>query len=176
MCAKAEVSSLETAVLVPERDDTVHLIRHGGIVARAISPAPRDRWRDILASDPDAEISQSPEWLDGIVAAGGLIDCSCLYDFGGGREVVFAMAARSGRPAWSTTGGSWPERWGDGGAVVRGGNLREHEIQFLFEELRSHGWLRAHISPPFSSSAIWDAAAPSWAIRSRHTNQRVDLS
>ena len=42
------------------------------------SPAPRDVWEAILKSDPDAQVYQSPAWLDCVCAMGVYEDASCL--------------------------------------------------------------------------------------------------
>ncbi len=40
-------------------------------------PAPRDVWREVLAADPDAVVTQSPEWTDAL-ATRGYTDASRL--------------------------------------------------------------------------------------------------
>src|SRR6185295_9127208 len=59
------------------------------------SPAPRGAWDDVLAADPFALVTQSPEWLAGHCALGGYEDASLLFERADGRRVVLPMARRS---------------------------------------------------------------------------------
>ena len=51
-----------------------------------VTPAPREAWQAAYEADPEALVTQSPEWLDCICAVGAYEDASRLYDFGGGRH------------------------------------------------------------------------------------------
>ena len=72
---------------------------------RVQSPAPRDVWRELLATDPNALFFHSPEWIDQVCAAGGYQDASRLYE----TRTGWASAAAASAP--------YPVRW----AVLRTG-------------------------------------------------------
>lgn len=118
------------------------------------SPAPRDVWRATLARDPDALVSQSPEWLD-CMCSFGYADASRLYTTPRGTNVVVPMA-RSVRP--------WPGRfaaresfgpsWGMGGAISDG-PVAPAEWRAVLSELRAHPSISTRIRPNPLHAGAW---------------------
>ena len=43
-----------------------------------VTPAPRAAWRAVHEADPDALVSQTPDWLDCICSVAGFVDASRL--------------------------------------------------------------------------------------------------
>ncbi len=127
-----------------------------------VSPAPRSVWGELLASDPGAMPSQTPEWLDVACRQGGWRDASRLYELGSGRAVVLPLAERRyGR--W-TVRASLPRRWDAGGLVAAGG-VRPDEVAAVLRELAADRGRRTFVRPGFSQAAAWAAAWDSVAAR-----------
>ena len=57
-------------------------------IVQAVSPAPRDRWRRVMAADPHAMVTQSPEWVDVMTATSNRRDASIWFKTADGRELV----------------------------------------------------------------------------------------
>ncbi len=140
-----------------------------------VSPAPREVWREVLAADPDAVATQTPEWLDALCAHTGRTDASRLYETDTGRRLVLPLAAR-------TVGGvrvaeeSWPYAWGYGGALVDGGALRPDEAATVLADLHRRRRIRTTITPAPQVAASWEAAAGPAIQRIPHRSQVVDLT
>jgi hypothetical protein len=102
---------------------------------RVVSPAPRAAWREVLQSDPEATVFQTPEWLDGVCRAGRYTDASRLYELADGRRAVLPVARRvlvRGTPLFLDA--SLPPQWGQGGVVAEGGASVE-DIATVAEDL-----------------------------------------
>ncbi len=84
------------------------------------SPAPRDVWQNLINSDPEALVTQTPAWIDCICALGGYEDASRLYETPQGRQLILPMVRQTGLPAALTTEASPPHGWGIGGLVGDG--------------------------------------------------------
>ena len=63
-----------------------------------VSPAPRSAWRELVAADPQAMPTQSPEWLDALCADGRYVDASRLYRTADGGSALLPLARRAHRP------------------------------------------------------------------------------
>jgi len=86
--------------------------------ARVTSPAPRDVWREVLAADPDALATQSPEWVDALCAS-GYEDASRLYELPRGPRLVLPLVRRAGPwPQALAPRASMPAAWGTGGVAA----------------------------------------------------------
>jgi hypothetical protein len=110
------------------------------------SPAPRDIWKQVLESDENALVSQSPEWIDSICDIGGYEDASRLYETNAGRSLVLPMVRSKRLPAAYSSQSSPPPSWGMGG-LVAAGRIYPHEISAVFDELAAQPSIRTHIRP-----------------------------
>ncbi|MEJ2861117.1 GNAT family N-acetyltransferase [Actinomycetospora flava] len=150
------------------------------------SPAPRDEWRRLLAADPQAVATQTPEWLDCLCARTGretkrsgarpwkTVDASRLYDLPGGRRGVLPLVARTvaGVPVAEE---SFPYGWGYGGLVAEGG-VTADDCRVVLADLARRPVVRTGVVPTSLAGAAWADAAPERAIRVPYTAQVVDLS
>ena len=84
------------------------------------SPAPREEWRELLALDPFALETQSPEWADAMRLSRHYVDASRLYEFANGRRVVIPLLRRS-LGGVTVLEASNPMHCGVGGVVAAGG-------------------------------------------------------
>jgi hypothetical protein len=145
------------------------------LLDRPIStPLTRHVWREVLAADPDAVVTQSPDWMD-CLAARGYSDASRLYVLRDGRRLVLPLAARR-RAGVTLSEESWPYGWGYGGALVEGGGLTVADARLVLDDLRSRpAVLRSVVAMPLRGQA-WDEAAGPRVGRVPYTSQVVDLA
>jgi hypothetical protein len=138
-----------------------------------VTPVPRDVWREVHAADPDAVVTQSPEWLDGLTTR-GYTDASRLYELADGRRLVLPLVARR-RAGVTVSEESWPYGWGYGGALVEGGDLTVEHARLVLDDLRARPAVLRALTPMPLRGAVWGEAAGPDAIRVPYTSQVVDL-
>ena len=114
---------------------------------RVTRPVPNDVWERVLASDPNALLTQSAAWLRGRCALGGHEDASRLYETPEGRLLVLPMVRRrgfgDGRLAVQS---SHSEGWGIGGLLAAGGVTRE-DVALVVRDLATRPALQTLIRP-----------------------------
>jgi hypothetical protein len=127
-------------------------------VLRVTSPAPRDVWKEVLDSDPDALVTQSAAWLDSRCSLGGYVDASRLYETAGGRRLVLPLVRRNrlGDGALALRS-SYAEGWGMGGPLGEGGVTHE-DVAIVVDDLMSRPSLRTLIRPNPLQAPKWEAA------------------
>src|ERR1700712_1260739 len=119
-----------------------------------VSPVPRDVWRAVLAADPDAVATQSPEWADALPPR-GYADASRLYELADGRRLVLPLAARR-RAGVTVSEESWPYGWGYGGGGGGGGGPPRGGARIVLDDLRRRpAVLRAVVPMPLRGQ-VWD--------------------
>jgi hypothetical protein len=118
-----------------------------------ISPAPRGRWRALLAEDPDALPTQGPEAVDAMCARSLWRDASRLYTTDEGRSFVLPMA-RLGPAGPLAVEGSPRHGWGYGGVVAPGGVTRA-DLDIVARDLAAHRVLRRTIRPNPTQVEVW---------------------
>ena len=125
---------------------------------RAVAPAPRTEWRKAFDADPSSQAFHSPEWVDGVCAAGGFEDVTRMYETHDGRGLVVPMVRRSYLGGVLSVQGSLPLGWGIGG-VISGDPIRPTDLSAIYADLRGQpGVLRTFIGPAARSGATWAAA------------------
>lgn len=142
--------------------------------ARITSPAPRDVWRAVHHSDPDAVATQAPEWMD-CLALRGYTDASRLYELPDGRRLVLPLAAKSvaGLPVSEE---SWPYGWGYGGLLAEGGGgLTAADCRLVLDDLESRPAVLRAVVPLPRYGSLWPGAASAQVRRVPYTSQVVDL-
>ncbi len=139
-----------------------------------ISPAPRTEWQRIVAADPYALVSQTPQWTDVICASGRYEDVSRMY-VQDERTFVLPFLRRVGARGPLAIEASNPTYWGVGGIVEPGGP-RSDDIATTFRDLGGNRVLRRSIVPNPLLADIWAANAPSRAVVRRRRAHVVNLS
>lgn len=142
----------------------------------AVGAEARAVWRQVLPSDPDALVSQTPEWMDCVCASGRYEDATRAYGNGDGRRIVLPLAKRRNLPAAAGLASSMPFGWGTGGLVSSGGGVSAEEVAAIVADLWTRPGLRVGVRPSPAASTPWDAAVPANVVRVRHMTQSVDLS
>ena len=112
---------------------------------QVISPAPRGRWRALLAEDPDALPTQAPEAIDAMCARSWWRDASRLYTTGEGRAFVLPMV-RLGPAGPLAMEASPRHGWGYGGVVAPGG-VTLADLDIVARDLAAHRVLRRTMRP-----------------------------
>ena len=120
-------------------------------------PAPRRAWRELIAADPDALPTQSPEWLDSLCANGRYVDASQCYELSDGRRALLPMVRRANRSGWASTLDSMPASWGFGGLLVEGG-VTAAAVSAVVDDLVTRAALRVHLRPNPLHADVWAAA------------------
>lgn len=139
-----------------------------------LTPVPDPVWREVLAADPEALVTQTPEWLACIRQVGPYADASRLYQFDDGRRIILPLARRRRLPAGWSLEGSWPFDWGVGGPIVDGPVTTEHTTQ-VYADLLAHPALRRTIRPNPTAHPAWEAAPPGYE-RTEHLTHILDLA
>lgn len=127
------------------------------VILSIISPAPRDIWQDIHASDPYALVTQSCAWLDCICASGSYRDASRYYHFDDGNQVVFPLVVSSRTPARLASAASPPLGWGMGG-LISSAPLTSDHISAIFQDVANLPYLRLSIRPNPLVGSVWAGA------------------
>ena len=132
-------------------DDTTRVVR-----ARA-GQAPRRTWHELLAADPDALPTQTPEWVDSLCATGRYVDATTAYELSDGRRALLPMVRSAHRSGRAATLDSMPASWGFGGPLVDGGVTADALVAVL-DDLLDPAPLRLHLRPNPLHADAWSAA------------------
>jgi hypothetical protein len=125
---------------------------------RAVVPAPRAVWREVVAADPNALVYHTPEWVDCVCAVGGYEDATRLYETWDGRRLVLPMVRRGFLGGVFSRQASLPPGWGTGG-LLSDQPLRPGDVASVCADLRNErSVLRTFIQPSPRTSAAWGAA------------------
>ena len=139
---------------------------------RVVSPAPRAVWSSVVACDPDAMPSQTPEWMDAVTERSPWRDASRLYITEAGRRIVFPMTRAGGRGQFGALVS--PRRgWGYGGVVADGG-VRPCDLTLVSEDFAHIPEVRFRVRPNPLQSEMWERFLPQTA-RVRKSSHVVDL-
>ena len=141
-----------------------------GPLARVVSPAPRNQWKDVLRSDPGATALQSPEYLDAVLAASGGRDASRLYALSDGRCLVVPLV-RSRLLPWIESG--FPGGYGHSGILASGG-LTGVDVRMVVDDLRRRA-VSIRIDGAHHTAEQWGAGALPGAIETPRRVEVVDL-
>ena len=121
------------------------------------SQAPRMAWRELVAADPQALPTQSPEWLDCLCADGKYVDASRLYETSDGRRVLLPMVRRAWGAGRTTVWHSMPSAWGFGG-LVTDASVTPDLVSSVVDDLVSRRALRVHVRPNPLHAEAWATA------------------
>ncbi|WP_210443331.1 GNAT family N-acetyltransferase [Nocardioides sp. SYSU D00065] len=129
------------------------------IVARAAhdGPASRRDWHELVAADPDALPTQSPEWIRSVCAHGHYVDASTCYGLSDGRRVLLPLVRSARRSGRLSTLDSMPPAWGFGGPLVEGG-VTADAVAAVVDDLVARGALRVHLRPNPLHADLWSSA------------------
>jgi Acetyltransferase (GNAT) domain len=143
-------------------------------MASVRSPAPRDVWDRLVASDPRSLPSQTPAWTDVVCSVDGLQDASRLYETTDGRLLVLPLVRRRllGMPLAEA---SLPHGWGPGGLVAGDGVVLPGDVRAVVDDLADRRIPLVTLRPSPATGRVWDEAAPIPAARYPRMAQTLDL-
>jgi hypothetical protein len=142
---------------------------------RVTSPAPRDVWHELLQTDPDALITQTPEWLDCICAESGYQDASRLYEMRNGGKLILPLVRRSGVPTSLAIAASLPVAWGIGG-LIGSRTITQEDVEIIYEDLAHIGYLAISVRPNPLHGNVWASARPGPVLAVPRLAHVLDLS
>ena len=143
--------------------------------ARVTSPAPRDVWRELMRTDPASLITQSPEWIDGLCAA-GYRDASRLYETPWGTRLVLPLVQRAkGWPASRAPRSSMPEAWGMGG-VLASSPPEARDLAIVVEDLAADPAVATGVRPNPLHAELWEQATHAGAFAIPRRAHVLDLA
>jgi hypothetical protein len=136
----------------------------------------REAWRRVLPADPNAVISQTPEWLDCICAASHHEDATRAYEASDGRSFVLPLVRTRALPAPASVESSMPWGWGTGGVVCADGVLSAQDVAAIAADLSRSPALRVAVRPGPAFEQAWTTGVPEAVARNRHMVQTVDVA
>jgi hypothetical protein len=131
------------------------------------APAPRAAWREVLAADPEALVTQSPEWMVALRTQ-GYEDASRLYEMPWGTRLVLPLVRRRGRLA------SLPNAWGMGG-LLADAPLTARDVAAVVDDLAAQRALSVAIRPNPLHAEAWERGAGGRAIALPRCAHVLDL-
>jgi hypothetical protein len=147
-----------------------------GNYLKVVSPAPRAVWHELLASDPAANVYQTPAWLDAICETAGYQDASRLYETSSGEQIVLPMVRRAWMPRALAVEESLPAGWGTGGLVATR-PIKAEDITAVWYDLIGQRSASIRIRPENLAVEGWDTAhAPAGVRVNRPIKHVIDLN
>lgn len=126
-------------------------------IVAVTSPAPRERWTELVAESDSALPEHAPGWTDALCASGRYTDVSRHYSFADGSEALLPLVARRGPAGLGGWAGSYPAAWGIGGPLDTG--ISPDAARAILRDLRGLGCQRVGIRPNPLDGPVWAAAA-----------------
>lgn len=139
-----------------------------------ISPAPRDVWSDVLHSDPEATVQQTPAWFDAVLRGTRTVDASRLYVLDDGRRLVVPIARREPVPGLAFDA-SHPANYGCGGVLASGG-LRSSDVSHVLSDLRHSRAVSTRLTGSHHTADRWRSGNVAGVLQVPHRNEVLDLS
>ncbi len=136
-------------------------------------PATLSDWTAVWDADPEALITQHPDWVAAMVATGRCLDATRLYRFPAGR-LVLPLLRPAIVPRQLASWRGYTPGWG------RGGYLADFEptaaeLHSVIADLSRHA-IQARVRPNPVQNDLWQAAAPAKVASRRSTSHVLDLS
>ena len=142
-------------------------------LASVVTPAPRDRWRGVFAASEESYPSQSPAWLECVLAGGGFEDASRLYVLDDGRELILPLLRPRGLAGAVRALESLPARWGFAGLIAPS-RVRPADVRAVLEPRGPAFGPGITVRPGPLAEAAWQSAAPDQGRRP-HVVHVLDL-
>ena len=138
--------------------------------------ADRGTWRELLAADGDALLTQTPEWVDALCDDGGYEDVTRMYETAGGRRLVLPMVRKRGPwPASHAFRGSMPHACGMGGLVAES-RPQPEEMAAIAADLAADPALRTGVRPNPLHGDEWAGVAGHGVVTIPRRAHVIDLT
>jgi hypothetical protein len=135
-------------------------------VPRVTVPAPVDDWHAIVAGDPEALVTQTPQWVAALCAGRTWTDATRRYEMPDGRRVVLPLVRHRASPHRAGVYAGPPAGWGFGGPVADGG-LTTADLVHVAADLAGSGALRLGLRPNPVHAGLWSGLEPRTALPRR---------
>lgn len=139
-----------------------------------VSPAPRDVWSEVLGSDPEATVQQTPAWFDAVLRGTRAVDASRLYLLDDGRRLVVPLARREPVPGLAFDA-SHPANYGCGGVLASGG-LRGRDISLVLADLKRSRAVSTRLTGAHHTADRWRSGHVTGVLELPHRHEVLDLS
>ncbi|MDX6664340.1 MAG: hypothetical protein QOG68_546 [Solirubrobacteraceae bacterium] len=127
-------------------------------VQLAPAPAKRTVWRAVAERDPDALVTQTPEWVD-VLCRSGYEDASRAYRAADGSRMVLPLVRRRGSlPRTLSPLTSLPSAWGIGGLLSER-RPEVEDVAAVIADLRNQPAIRVLVRPNPLHARVWGQAA-----------------
>jgi len=123
-------------------------------------PITRTAWDEVVASDPDALVTQTAAWTSAVTRSGRWHDMSRMFETPRGRIVV-PMVRRRATSGITAIDASLPHAHGFGGIVAEHGT-RTDDLAAILHALGTERRLRLSIRPNPLHDESWRLAATGW--------------
>src|SRR3954447_26646526 len=124
----------------------------------ASASATRMLWHTVADRDPDALVSQTPEWVD-VLCRSGYEDATRTYWAADGSRMVLPLVRRRGNlPRALSPLISLPNAWGTGGLLSERAP-EVADVAAVLRDLRDQPAVRVMVRPNPLHARIWDQAA-----------------
>ncbi len=140
-----------------------------------VTPAPRALWQELYERDPESLLTQTPDWLECLLAGGGYEDASRLYEFADGQQLLMPIVKRKGLPGPLAVQASWPYAWGIGDVLARR-EPRPEELRAVFADLAKRSFLSLNLSPNPLRRDLWRDALPEGVTAVPRREHVLDLA
>lgn len=130
-------------------------------------------WSAVWDADPEALVTQHPDWVAAMVATRRCLDATRLYQFPGGR-LVLPLLRPSIVPRQLASWRGYAPGWGRGG-YISDFEPNAAELRSVLADL-ARSAVQVRIRPNPVQNDLWLAAAPARLARVRSTSHVLDLS
>jgi len=141
----------------------------------AVGAEARGAWKQALAVDSDALVSQTPAWMDCVCGFGRYEDATRAYETEDGHQLVLPLARRR-LPKPVTAVSSMPFGWGTGGLISSRGRASGEDVAAVVDDLAQERSILIVLRPSPMTDRVWGPVMPNEAIRIRYLSQSVDLT
>lgn len=133
-------------------------------IVRAITPAPRDLYRQIFCADVNAMPYQSPEWLDTLRRQNGFEDATIYYELSNGKRLILPLIRTPIRPRHLAICASGSLKYGFGGLLCDQ-PLTAHDVALVMQDLHRRKYLHLTVRPNPCLADVWARGIPNTLIR-----------
>ena len=139
----------------------------------------RPAWEKLIAQDPSAALSKTPQWVDCICGCDHFCDATLLFRGEDGRRFILPRLRKTGIPSLFGVFASPPRYWNLGadesGFLSEGDPASATEIRALLREIQRHAGLRTRIVVSRDQARTWALAVSPTVYSIPRTAQVLDL-
>lgn len=131
-------------------------------------------WSDFYQNDPDALVTQSPNWAQSLIELENGEDASKVYEFAGGRSYMLPLIKKRNPLAIGRSYGSMPHSWGVGG-LLGIDRPTPHEMKLIWDDLSQLPAALLRLRPNPFHNQLWLDSVPEHAIKLQRRSHILNL-